>query len=153
MAYANLPDPEYQSEFYDDLVVKRILAWVVDAVIIAGLTMIAVVMTAFTALFILGFLSLTISLLYRWLTISAWSATPGMRLFSVELRTLSGERLDSATALWHTALFLFFKTMVLPQLFSVVMMMTSRYGQSLHDMATGVVAINKAARLELATGR
>lgn len=153
MTFQNLPDPEYQSEFYTDLVGKRLLAWIVDSVIIAGLTAFAILFTAFTALLVLGVLTLTISLLYRWFSISAWSATPGMRLFAVELRTVNGDRLDSATAFWHTALFLFFKSMVLPQLFSIVLMFTTRYGQSLHDMLSGVVAINRAAGTRLAPER
>ena len=153
MTFANLPDPEFQHEFYDDVIAKRVLAWIADGIVITLLTVLAVLFTAFTALFFLGFLTLTISLLYRWATIAAWSATPGMRLFAIELRTTDGHRLPGWVAFWHSALFLFFKTMVLPLILSMVMMLTTRHGQSLHDAVTGVVAINRPGPARLASRR
>ena len=151
-AFANLPNPQTQPEFYSDVLFKRVLAWFVDAIIITGLTIMALIGTALTAVFILGFVTLVISLLYRWLTIAAWSATPGMRLMSVELRDHKGLRLSSSTAFWHTALYLFFRGMVIPQLISFAMMIFSDRGQSLHDAFTGVVALNRASGARVARG-
>lgn len=144
-AFYNLPDPRTQPEFYNDVLFKRVLAWVFDAVAITVLTFLAIIGTAFTAVFVLGLVVLVISLLYRWMTIATWSATPGMRLMSIELRNQDGEKLSGATAFWHTALYLFFRGMVIPQLISFAMMLWSDRGQSLHDALTGVVAVNRAS--------
>lgn len=141
-----LPDPGRYPAFYDGIVVNRFIAWVIDGVLISVLTLVIVMMTALTALFFLGGLTLVIALLYRWLTISAGSATPGMRAVGIELRDQTGNPLTPATAFWHSALFLFFKGMFLPELLSVAMMFGSRYGQGLHDAICGVVAINRAPK-------
>lgn len=145
-AFQNLPDPKRQPEFYSDVLIKRVFAWVFDAIVISALTIVAVLGTAFTAIFILGIVTLLISLLYRWMSIAAWSATPGMRLMSLELRDHRGEKLSSSTAFWHSALYLFFRGMVIPQIISFAMMLWSERGQSLHDAFTGVVALNRAAK-------
>lgn len=150
--FSNLPDPKSQPEFYSDVLLKRAFAWVIDAIIITGLTFLALIGTALTAIFILGFVTLVISLLYRWFTISTWSATPGMRMMSLELRDHQGLRLTSSTAFWHTALYLFFRGMVIPQLISFGMMLFSDRGQSLHDAFTGVVALNRPSRRAVARG-
>jgi uncharacterized RDD family membrane protein YckC len=149
-AFQNLPDPQRQPEFYADVLMKRVLAWVFDALLITGLTFLTVIGTAFTAIFVLGLVTLLISLLYRWMSISAWSATPGMRLMSLELRDHRGAKLSSGTAFWHSALYLFFRGMVIPQIISFAMMIWSERGQSLHDAFTGVVALNRASKGRLA---
>ena len=144
-SFENLPDPRVQPEFYADVTFKRLLAWIADAILISLLTVVFVLFTAFTALLVIGFVTLTISLLYRWLTISAWSATPGMRLVSIQLRNHRGEKLDAGTAFVHSALFLVLKSFVIPQLISIAMMLFTERGQSLHDAFTGVVALNRYA--------
>jgi hypothetical protein len=50
--YANLPDPDAHAEFYADVPFKRLLAFIVDAVLICLITVILIPFTAFTALFI-----------------------------------------------------------------------------------------------------
>ncbi len=152
-AFSNLPDPQRQPEFYADVTFKRFLAWIFDAVIISLLTVLFVLFTAFTALLVIGFVTFLISLLYRWMTISAWSATPGMRLVSIQLRNHNGEKLDSTTALVHSGLFLVLKSFVIPQLISIAMMLFTERGQSLHDAITGVVAINRSAERRLSAKR
>ena len=152
-SFANLPDPRTQAEFYSDVTIKRFVAWVFDAILISILTFLVVLFTAFTAILIIGFVSLVISLAYRWLTISAWSATPGMRLVAVELRNHRGEKLDSNTAFLHSALFLTLKSFIIPQLISIAMMLFTERGQSLHDAFCGVVALNRAARPRLSAIR
>ena len=132
---------------------KRFVAWLFDAVLITLLTGLFVLFTAFTALLVIGFVTVMISLIYRWLTIATWSATPGMRLVSIHLRNHRGERLDSATAFLHSALFLFLKSFVIPQLISIAMMLFTERGQSLHDAFSGVVALNRPASNRLSAKR
>ena len=59
-SFANLPDPRTQAEFYSDVTIKRFVAWVFDAILISILTFLVVLFTAFTAILIIGFVSLVI---------------------------------------------------------------------------------------------
>lgn len=142
-----LPDPDAAPEFYDDVVVKRLLAWIVDTALITGLTLLAIPLTAFIGLFFFAGLFLVISFVYRTWTISSASATPGMRLMGIEFRTFRGERFDTAMAALHTGAFLAMSTIFLVQAVSVVMMLTTARRQGLHDMLLGTAAVNRARDL------
>lgn len=143
--YWGLPDPETQPEFYADIPLKRLIAWVVDALLIAVLTAVAVPFTAFTGLFFLPFLYLVIGFLYRWFTLSGRSATPGMRLVAIEFRTAMGERFDSGAAFLHTLGYTVSVTVFPLQLVSMVLMLVSARRQGLTDHVMGTAAINRAA--------
>ena len=55
-----IPDPQVQPEFYADIPLKRLLAWVVDCVLI-GLTVALIVpFTAFVGLFFLPVMFLVV---------------------------------------------------------------------------------------------
>ena len=77
--YPGLPDPVTAPEFYADVASKRLIAWIVDTVLIILITVLLVPLTAFTALFYFPFLAMIVSLVYRIVTIANRSATPGMR--------------------------------------------------------------------------
>lgn len=141
-----LPDPHYNAEFYDDTPTKRLLAWVVDTVIIILLTLIAIPFTAFTALFYLPVLAMLIGFAYRVITLTNGSATLGMRLMSIEVRNLDGSRLDLARAFMHTLLYSVFFSFLVPQIASIVLMLTGARRQALHDLAMGTAVINRAAQ-------
>ena len=145
MEYDGLPDPKRHAEFYEDVPVKRLLAFVVDTLLIFGITILLIPLTAFTAFFYLGFLWLMVSLAYRTLSLARRSATPGMRLMAIEFRTHDGARMDFGMALLHTLLFVVSMSMVLPQLISVILMLTTDRKQGLSDMFLGTAAINRAA--------
>lgn len=139
------PDPERHAAFYDGVLTKRFLAWVLDLVLIALITAMIVPFTAFTALFFLPGLFLFIGFLYRWSTLSGRSATWGMRLMNIEFMDRQGQRFDAGTALLHTVGYTVSMGFVLPQVISVVLMLTSARGQSLSDYVLGTVAINTPA--------
>jgi uncharacterized RDD family membrane protein YckC len=141
-----LPDPQYQTEFYEGVAVKRGLAWLVDTVLTVVLTAMIVPFTAFTALFFLPFLYLLVNLAYRWATLAGGSATLGMRLCAIEFRRHDGRHLDGATAFFHTLGYALSVAFMLPQILSVAMMALRPGGQGLTDSLLGTVAINKAAR-------
>jgi len=141
-----LPDPDLHAEFYADVPIKRLLAFIVDAVLIVVITLLLIPLTAFTALFFLGFLGMIVSFAYRTLTLASRSATPGMRLMAIEFRNHRGDRFDLGTAFWHTMLFTVSMSMVLPQVVSIILMLTSERRQGLSDMFLGTAAINRAAR-------
>ncbi len=145
--YATLPDPDHQAEFYADVPMKRALAWCVDAILIAILTMIVVPFTFFLGLFFLPVLYLSISFLYRTVGLARNSATPGMRLMAIEFRDRTGAKFDLGTAFLHTLGYTLTISTLLPQLLSIGLMLTTARGQGLSDMVLGTVAINKPARI------
>lgn len=145
-AATGLPDPEFGAGFYADVAPKRLLAWVVDTLLVILATLAAVLMTALIGLFFVPVIFLTLSFLYRYVTIARGSATWGMRLAAIEFRTLQGARLDRATAFVHTLGYTLSVAFVLPQLVSIALMLTTARGQGLSDLILGTAAINRAAR-------
>ena len=143
--YSALPDPDFQAEFYADVPMKRAFAWLFDTVLIALLTMLIVPFTAFTALFFLPVLYLTVSFLYRVFSLARRSATPGMRLMSIEFRDRHGARFDFGTAFLHVLGYTLTIGTVAPQLLSIALMLSSARGQGLTDIVLGTVAVNRAA--------
>lgn len=141
------PDPHTQPEFYDDVPIKRLVAWGIDTAIVLVLCVIALPFTAFTGLFFLPALFLTISFFYRLATITQGSATLGMRIMSIEFITLDGAHFDSTTAFWHTLGFTF--CCMVPPLLAVscVMMLTTARGQGMSDVVLRTVAVNRRAAM------
>lgn len=138
-----LPDPYTQSEFYDDVPAKRLFAWLVDSVLILLLTLLAIPLTAFVGLFFFAFLWMAVGFAYRTVTLTRGSATPGMRLMAIEMRTHRGERLDLPVAALHTLFYMASIAMVLPQIATIVLMLTGARAQGLHDLLLGTAAINR----------
>ena len=142
-SYPGLPDPDRHAEFYADIPVKRAIAWAVDALVVFLLTLLILPFTAFTGLFFYPFLWLVVSFVYRVMTISGGSATYGMRLMSVQLRTWRGERLNFGEAFMHTLLYSLCLSFFFPQLVSIGLMLTTARAQGLPDLALGTAAINR----------
>lgn len=142
--YDMLPDPERQAEFYSGVPTKRLLAWCVDMVIIVALSAVVATLPLFIGWFFFPMIVLVISLIYRISTIAARSATPGMRLFNIELRNGDGRHLDGAEAAMHTIAYLIASAFFIPQVISIVLMLTGLRGQGLHDHLTGIVALNRS---------
>lgn len=137
------PDPIRHAEFYDGVTVKRGLAWIIDTAMVLALSILVVILSALTALFVLPAVWLTISFLYRWVTMTGDSATWGMRMMGIRFLTRDGERFDAATAFLHTLGYSVSVAFVLPQIISVGLMMISPRGQGLTDHLLGTVAINR----------
>lgn len=144
MTQSHLPDPEYQSAFYSGVTVKRGLAWIVDTLIIALVTLLISLFTI-VGLFMLPLMFLVIGFLYRWMTIAGGSSTWGMRLMSIEFRNAYGERFDGGLAFLHTLGYTITSSTVILQLISVGMMFITERGQGLTDMVLGTVALNRRA--------
>ena len=144
--YQGLPDPQRQAAFYDGVLIKRALAWVVDVIAIAVLCMFVLPFTAFTGVFFFPLLMLVIGFVYRWFTLAGKSSTWGMRMMSIEIRDHRGEKLDSSTALMHTAGYTVSVVMAPLQLISMIMMGVTPRGQGLSDHLLGTAAINRPAQ-------
>ncbi|ATG36040.1 MULTISPECIES: RDD family protein [Phaeobacter] len=138
-----LPDPDYQADFYQFVASKRLFAWLIDSVLITLLASVAVVFTAFTGLFIWPLLYLVIGFIYRAVTIAAGSATWGMVIAGIELRDLSGRKLDGQGALLHTAGYSISMAFPVLQVISILMMLMTARGQGLTDAVLGTVMLNR----------
>lgn len=140
-----LPDPINNREFYSDVPTKRLLAFIVDSILIGLITVVLIPLTAFTALFFLGALVFVVALIYRSVSLANRSATPGMRLMGIEFRTHLGEGLTGGLAFVHTLLFLMSLAFVFPQVISVILMLTGQRRQGLSDHFLGTAVINRSA--------
>lgn len=146
MSPTALPDPDRHAEFYADVPVKRLFAWIVDTVLIGCLVALFVLFSALTLAFVLPLLILAVSFVYRYISLARGSATPGMRLMAIEFLDSDGRALRPATAFFHTVGYLLSMSFVLPQIASVVLMLTTARKQGLTDLVLGTVVVNRAAR-------
>lgn len=151
MTYAHtaqwgLPDPDTQGEFYADVPVKRLIAWVVDSLIVFATAFLIAFLTLGIGFFFFGFLLLAIGFTYRTVTLANRSATLGMRMTAIELRTARGERFDLPTAALHTIGYQLSMAFFIAQIASIVLMLTSARAQGLTDHLLGTAAVNVAAR-------
>lgn len=138
-----LPDPVTEPQFYDGVLVKRSLAWVVDVVIITALTIVAGLATLTIGFFLWPIFFIVIGTLYRVSTLANRSATLGMRLMGIELRGHDGHRFDTAASVLHVLGYYGSMMFVLPMLASIVAMVVTDRRQSLTDLVLGSAAINR----------
>lgn len=141
-------DPVRQPELFDGILSKRIVAFIVDAVLIVLLMVPAALMILILGLLTLGIawllfpvLFAIVALGYCALTLGGRaSATPGMAFVGVEMRTWNGQRLFPLLAMMHALIF-WFSCGILTPLVLLVGLFTARR-QLLHDLLLGVVALN-----------
>jgi uncharacterized RDD family membrane protein YckC len=138
-----LPDPDRQPQFYSGVTTKRLVAWIIDMILITGVCVLIGLMTFFVGYFFFPLLLLVVGFFYRVATITSGSATWGMRFTGIELRTQEGERFDGQMALLHTAGYTISMAFFPLQLISVILMIIGARGQGLSDNFLGTVAINK----------
>lgn len=138
-----LPDPDRDAQFYEGVPAKRLVAFIIDIAIVWGAAILISVLTLGIGFFILGLLIAIIDLIYRTMTIGSNSATIGMSVMGIELRTFNGDRFSTGHALIHTLVFYAMLIFVVVQLVSVIMMGGSRYGRGLHDLILGSAMINR----------
>lgn len=140
-----LPDPELLPEFYRYVPFKRLVAWVIDTLLILLLTLVVVPFTAFTAVFFLPLLYVALNLGYRTVGLARWSATPGMWVMAIELRHLSGHRLDPGNAFLHSLGYTVSVLIPFLQVVSICLMLVTPRGQGLTDHILKTAALNRPA--------
>jgi uncharacterized RDD family membrane protein YckC len=138
-----LPDPDYQPQFYASVPSKRLVAWVADSILIFGMCVIAVPLTAFVGLLVWPLMYLVLGFAYRTVTIANGGGTWGMRFAGVEIRTADGSRPDLGMAALHTAGYSLSMAIPIVQVVSVILMLTSAKGQGLTDAFLGTAVINR----------
>lgn len=143
-------DPDTQPELFAGVLPKRIVAFFVDAVFIVALMIPAALVVFVLGVITLGIgwllfpvLFLLVALGYVGLTLGGpTSATPGMRMTGVEMRTWSGAPMFALLAIIHALLFWFSVSLLTP-LILLVALFTSRR-QLLHDLLLGTVVVNSS---------
>lgn len=138
-----LPDPADNPDFYEHLIPKRLLAWVIDLAITLILVALVVLATALLALFIFPLVWSAIAVAYRTVMLTRYGATLGMMVASVQLRHLDGRRPTQETALAHSLLYAATMVFIVPQIASVTMMLLTPYRQGLNDWLLGTTIINR----------
>ena len=141
------PDPLTQRQFYAGVPSKRLVAWVVDTVLILCMVFLLLPFTAFLGLFFFPLMFLVVGFAYRYVTLSNRSATLGMRFAAVELRGPNGQLFDNTYAFWHTAGYTVSMALPILQVISIVLMLTSDRKQGLTDHLLGTVALARRAEI------
>lgn len=140
-------DPAVHPERYEGVRSRRVFAFLIDASMILFLMLVASLVIAVLGIFTLGLgwflfplVWPVVAILYEVLTKGGpASATPGMRLMGIELRTLAGERLNYPLALLHSLGFWFSVTLLTP--FILLVSLFSSRKQLLHDLALSTAAV------------
>jgi uncharacterized RDD family membrane protein YckC len=142
------PDPVAHPEYYEGVVARRVLAYLVDLVLIA--LVFAVLWLLVGALTVMSFGLLgpllwpalaVVPLAYHTLLIGGeGSATLGMRLFRIEVRTWDGRRPGYLQAALVTVVF--YVSVVLTSWLVLVVALFNRQRRTLHDYLCGTIVIN-----------
>lgn len=142
------PDQKTEPEYYAGVALRRVLAYLVDVVLIAVLMGIAWVLFAALSVLSLGLLSpalwplfAVIPLAYHVLLIGGESsATYGMRLFKIEVRAWDGRRPDYLRAALMTIVF--YTTVALTSWLILLVALLDQRRRTLHDHLCGTLVIN-----------
>jgi uncharacterized RDD family membrane protein YckC len=130
---------------YDGVRTKRILAFVIDYIIVALLTIPFAILVFFLGLLTLGLgwmlfgvLVPAVAILYIWNTLgSTDQATTGMKMMGIRLDRLDGRPIDGLTAVVHSVLF-WAGNVILSPLVLLVTLFSDRK-RTLHDLLLGTV--------------
>ena len=142
-------DPVTHPELFDGVIGKRFVAFLIDAVIISLLWLLAVFVVAILGIVTLGLAWLLfgaifpiVGLGYNALTIGGPnSATIGQRMMGLEVRMWFGGKVTPLVAAFHALLFWFSLVVFCPILLWAFFDQRKR---CLHDILAGVVVINRA---------
>lgn len=139
------PDPLENPALYEGLLWRRTFGYLVDAALLtfalACLWFLNILtFTLLTPLVVL--LSGLLPLAYHTLFVVRNMATPGMRMFDVEVRSWTGRRPTVAQALVLTLLF-YFSVPLTSGLILAVALFTDR-NRTLHDLASGTLALRRS---------
>ncbi len=137
-----------QAALFDGVIGKRVVAFIIDAIIIGVLWAIAVLAVAVLGVLTLGLAWLLFGLIfpavglgYNALTIGGPnSATIGQRMMGLEWRTWYGGKVTPLIAAFHALLFWFSLVIFCPILLWALFDPQKR---CLHDIFAGVVALNR----------
>lgn len=143
-------DPSLHPEIYREVRRRRVLAWLIDVMIILALVLVFAVVVLFLGLLTLGLgwslfaiLGPAVAILYAGATIGGKGGTLGMRAMGLRLRMAYGGVPDFWLGCAHAILFWVSST-ILPIL-SLVPPLIDRRKRMLHDMVLGMVMVDERA--------
>jgi uncharacterized RDD family membrane protein YckC len=148
-------DPATQPELFDGVLARRVVAFLIDLLVIAvPLAVLAIFIFMFGLVtlglgwflfFFYGPISVIWALVYYGLTLgSAASATVGMRMVDLEMRTWYGAPCYFVLGAVHAIGYWLTVTFLTPFILLVALFNGRR--RLLHDMLVGTIVINNAAR-------
>jgi uncharacterized RDD family membrane protein YckC len=151
-------DPAANPELFDGVLARRFLAFIIDAVIIAVPVMVATVFVVLLGLVTFGFGWLLFwllspgaviwAILYYGMTFgSPASATIGMRVMDLEMRTWYGAPAYFVLGAVHAIVFWITVSFLTPLILLVGLFNERR--RLLHDMLVGTVVINNPVRAQV----
>lgn len=143
LSSGGMPDPNREPWAFEGVAARRLFAFFIDVAIVWGAALFIGIATLGLGLLLFGAVAACVDMILRVAFLSNGSATLGMRMMGIELRTRRGKRLDFLTALLHTALFYVMFAIGLLQAVSVLMMALSLRGHGLHDTILGVTMLKR----------
>lgn len=148
-------DPITQPEYFEGVRTRRMVAWLIDVVIVAFLTVLA-----FIALFVFGLVTLglgwtlylifpaistVIAVFYYGLCYTGpKSATLGMRSVDLEMRTWYGAPVYFLLGAVHAVLYWISVSVLTPAILLVALLNPRK--RTLHDMLLGTIVVNDEQR-------
>ena len=153
-------DPVAEPWLFDGVRTRRILAFLLDLVVLSIFIGIAAVVVGLLGVITLGLgwllyaiLVPAIALLYIALTMGGpKSATPGMQAMGIEMRLWHGGRMHGLIAIVHALIFYFSWGTGLLGFLLVASSLFSSTKRCLHDVLLGTVVINSPRRADLLRG-
>jgi uncharacterized RDD family membrane protein YckC len=158
-------DPAVNPELFEGVLARRCIAFVIDLIIIAiPVVLVAIFMVAAT-IATLGLAALFFALLSPlfWPLIVIWailyygftfgspaSATVGMRVMDLEMRTWYGAPAYFVLGAVHAVLYWVTVSLLTP--FILLVAFFNHRGRLLHDMLAGTIVINNPARAQALRG-
>ncbi len=145
-------DPVSQSEYFKDVLGRRIMAFAIDFVIICAITFAVHALLFFAGIFTLGLTWFLFGLAFPAVALSytaytlggSESATIGMRVMGIQMRTWYGAPIYALLAAFHAILFYVSVIIFTPLILFLAIFM--RRKRCLHDFVAGTVVINTDAR-------
>jgi len=145
------PSPSQAPYLYSGTVLRRSLGYLVDVVIIAVLGLCLGFVLSIAGLLSFGLLSpLAVivmalwPLLYHSFFLARGGATPGMRLFGVELRDWSGRPVETLQAV--LAVLLFYVSVSLTAWLVLIVVLLTERGRALHDILANTLVVRRQER-------
>jgi len=148
-------DPTTQAEYFEGVLGRRVIAFMIDIVIIFALTVLTYVLLLFAGIFTLGLTWLlfglalpAVALAYNAITLSnPRSATIGMRVTDLQMRTWYGAPMYALLAAFHAVLYYISVTVLTP--FVLLIAPFNARKRCLHDFVAGTVVINSEERAQI----
>ena len=144
------PLPGERPALYEGLLLRRVLAYLIDVVLIGIVAAILWFVLSIFTVVSFGLLAPLQALIlalwpitYHSLLIALCSATIGMSIMDIEIRTMAGGRPNLAQAVIATVVF--YASITLTSFLILLITLFEDRGRTLHDMITGTLAVRRSA--------